>query len=75
MTRVIDSDSEEDKEASNEEVESKKSKNLFSNKDLYDAESSEEDDLPEPGHPSKKGGSSGSEESGQEEQEEVGWKI
>ena len=69
MTRVVDSDSEEEKEAASDEVQLKKS--LFANKDLYDAESSEEDDLPEPGYTSKKRGSSGSEDSGQEE-EQVG---
>mgnify|MGYP007045435025 CR=1 FL=1 len=44
MTRVVDSDSEEDKEAATDEVQLKKSKSLFANKDLYDAESSEEED-------------------------------
>ena len=69
---MVDSDSEEDKEAATDEVQLKKSKSLFANKDLYDAESSEEeDDLPEPGYTSKKRGSSGSEDSGQEE-EQVG---
>merc|ERR1719391_20330 len=69
MTRVVDSDSEEGEDkVREEEVQLKKSKNLFANKDLYDAESSEEeDDLPEPGYTSKKRGSSGSDDLGQEE--------
>merc|ERR1719234_240599 len=69
MTRLVDSDSEVEEKKNEDEVQVKKSKNLFANKDLYDAESSEEDDLPEPGYTSKKRGSSGSEDSGQEQEE------